>query len=75
MKIAKLTPEQKDQLVGQEYTSGLCFFNPVQDGNNDWIISEQEINFCTNRRFLWVKDLELTELVKPFQPSLGNNID
>lgn len=67
MKVAILTTEQKDQLVGQEFTSGLCYFNPVQDGNNNWIISEQEVNFTTNQRFLWVKDLELSELVLPVQ--------
>ena len=37
------------------------FFNPIQDANDDWIISEEEINFCTNPEFLWVKSLPLIE--------------
>ena len=67
MKVAILSIEQKNLLVGQSFTSGLCYFNPVIDGNNNWIISEKEITFTTNERFLWVKDLELSELVLPIQ--------
>jgi len=61
MKVAILTTEQKNQLVGQEFTSGLCFFNPIQNHNGDWTITEKEINFTTNQRFYWVKDLPLTD--------------
>jgi hypothetical protein len=27
------------------------FFNPMQDENGQWWISEQEVNFCTNWRY------------------------
>jgi hypothetical protein len=55
--IAILTTEQKDQLIGQTY-DGVCFFNPIQDLNNNWVISEQEVNQSSLQ---WVKDLSLSE--------------
>jgi hypothetical protein len=58
--IAILTTEQKDQLVGQTY-DGVCFYNPIQDLNDNWIISEEEIN---QSDLAWLKELTLEE----FQP-------
>jgi len=37
--IAILTTEQKDSLIGQTY-DGECYFNPIQDMNDNWVISE-----------------------------------
>ena len=68
--IAILTTEQKDLLVGQTY-DGVCFYNPIQDINDNWIISEEEIN-QTNLE--WLKQLPLTEyLPKPVENPFGNN--
>ncbi len=68
--IAILTTEQKDQLIGQTY-DGVCFYNPIQDINNNWIISEEEIN-QTNLE--WLKSLPLTEYQpKPMEIPFGNN--
>jgi hypothetical protein len=58
--VGLLTIDQYDQIVGQMYDED-SFFNPIQDENDDWIISEEEINFCTNPEFLWVKSLPLIE--------------
>jgi hypothetical protein len=58
--VGLLTIEQKDLLIGQLYDDD-SYFNPIQDKNDDWIISEEEINFCTNPEFLWVKQLPLIE--------------
>ena len=58
--IAILTTEQKDQLVGQTY-DGVCFYNPIQDANDNWIISQEEIN---QSDLQWLKELALEE----FQP-------
>jgi len=55
--IAQITEQQKDSLIGQTY-DGVCFFNPIQDLNDNWIISEQEINQCSLQ---WLKDLPLSE--------------
>jgi hypothetical protein len=63
--IAILTIEQKDSLIGQTY-DGICYFNPIQDINDNWIISEQEINQSSLQ---WLKDLPLSEyLPKPQTP-------
>ena len=60
MIIAILTLEQKDLLIGQQYTTD-SFFNPIQDFNNNWVISQEEIQQNTNEAFSWLADLELTE--------------
>lgn len=46
MKVRLLTAEQKDQLVGQKY-DGVQFFNPIQDADGNWVISNEEVNGCT----------------------------
>jgi hypothetical protein len=61
--VGLLTLEQKDQLVGQWYDSD-SFFNPLEDVNDNWIISVEEIDQCVNPEFMWVKDLPLI----PYEP-------
>ena len=56
--VGLLTEIQKDELVGQMYAPD-SYFNPIQDLNKNWIISVEEMEFCTNELFLWVKDLPL----------------
>lgn len=60
--VGLLNQEQKDSLVGQLYTDD-SYFNPIQDANDNWIISTEEMINCTNELFLWVKELELIEYV------------
>lgn len=45
MKVRQLTEQQKDQLVGQTY-DGVQYFNPVQDADGNWVISNEEVNAC-----------------------------
>ena len=61
--VGLLTEVQKDELVGQLYTDD-SYFNPIQDADDNWIISIEEMNFCTNVKFMWVKDLDLI----PYNP-------
>lgn len=56
--VGLLTVEQKDSLLLQEFAPD-SYFNPIQDLNNNWIISVEEIANCVNEEFLWVKDLPL----------------
>ncbi len=56
--VGLLTIEQKDLIVGQQYTTD-SFFNPLQDLNDNWIISVEEMEYCTNTEYLWVKELPL----------------
>ncbi len=65
--VGLLTEDQRNQLVGQLYDED-SYFNPIQDANDDWVISTEEINFCTNIEFIWVKDLSLIEYIPKEQP-------
>ena len=70
MKIAQLTQEektiyvglltelQKDELVGQLFDDD-SYFNPIQDENDNWIISIEEIENNVNPTFDWLKELEM----------------
>ena len=56
--VGLLTIEQKDLIVGQEYTTD-SYFNPIQDNLDNWVISIEEMEYCANVDYLWVKDLDL----------------
>jgi hypothetical protein len=56
--VGLLTIEQKNNLLLQWYAPD-CYFNPIQDNADNWVISIEEMEYCTNEEFLWVKDLPL----------------
>jgi len=58
--VGLLTIEQYEQVVGQMYAPD-SYFNPIQDADDNWIISIEEIEFCTVEEFQWVKQLPLIE--------------
>jgi hypothetical protein len=58
--VGLLTEWQKNELVGQLYDED-SYFNPIQDIEDNWIISTEEIEFCVNPEFQWVKDLPLID--------------
>jgi hypothetical protein len=60
--VGLLTPEQVKSLQGVQYTDD-SFFNPLQDASDNWIISVEEMEFCTNIEVMWVKDLPLIEYI------------
>ena len=55
--VGLLTETQKDELIGQLYAP-YSYYNPIQDFNDNWIISVEEIE-CENEQFVWLKDLPL----------------
>ena len=57
IQVGLLTEEQKNELIGKQFMLDV-YFNPIQDNNNNWVISIQEIDQCNNE-FSWVKELEL----------------
>jgi hypothetical protein len=63
IQVGLLTDVQKDELVGQMYDED-SYFNPIQDLNDNWIISVEEIDQCVNSEFMWVKELPLV----PYEP-------
>jgi len=64
MKVALLTIQQKDELVGQLLQAD-WYFNPVQDGNEppNWIISTEEIDNNQNPNYDWITELPLIMLL------------
>ena len=66
--VGLLTLRQKDEIKGQAYSDD-SYFNPIQDINNNWVISTEEMIYCTNEEFMWVKDLELIEYKAKPTPS------
>jgi hypothetical protein len=68
IQVGLLTETQKDSLVGQLYDED-SYFNPIQDISDQWIISIEEMEFCVNPEFAWVKDLPLIDYKpKPSPP-------
>ena len=65
--IAIITELQKDILVGKQFETD-SYFNPIQDLNDNWVISEIEYYHCLglwyldelNLELLFIKDLLLT---------------
>jgi predicted DNA-binding transcriptional regulator len=66
--VGLLTEVQKDELVGQIYTED-SYFNPIQDINDNWVISVEEMEQCVNPNFMWVQDLDLIS----YEPRLVPN--
>jgi hypothetical protein len=56
--VGLLTEKQAIELKGQLYMDN-SFFNPIQDNNDNWVISIEEMDQCVNPEFLWVKNLTL----------------
>ena len=68
IQVVLLTETQKDSLIGQMYDED-SYFNPIQDDFDNWIISIEEMDFCVNPEFQWVKDLPLIDYKpKPSPP-------
>ena len=60
MMVALLTIEQKDQLIGQKYNDD-SYFHPIQDFDDNWIISTEEIEYNIYPEFAWIRELQLIE--------------
>jgi hypothetical protein len=66
--VGLLTEVQKDELIGVAYAPD-SFYNPIQDLNDNWIISVEEIANTINPATEWVKDLPLTIYIPKPTPS------
>ena len=68
MEVLLLTEQQKELLIGNTYCDD-SYFNPIQDINDDWVISLEERDYLTNDNFIWVNNLPIIEYKpKPPQP-------
>ena len=54
--VGIITESQKDELIGLKWTDD-TYFNPVQDCNDNWIISEEEISGNENTSVSWVNNI------------------
>jgi hypothetical protein len=74
--IAIITELQKDILVGKQFEQD-SYFNPIQDLNDNWIISEIEYYYCLGLWYLdecpselvFIKDLSLSV----YEPKISEN--
>ena len=60
--VGLLTESQKEQIQGKEFAKD-SFFNVIQDKNNNWVISIQEMEQATIPPYQWVHDLPLIEYI------------
>jgi hypothetical protein len=60
MKVGLLTIAQKNEIAGQQFAPD-GYFNPIQDVNDNWVISVEEIEQATVPPYDWVKDLPLID--------------
>lgn len=50
--VYEITEQQANLLMFKLCNNDYMLFNPVQDLNNRYVISEQEYNGCTNPEFI-----------------------
>ena len=67
MQVVKITEEQKDLLIGQTW-DGVTFFNPILDAENQYFVSQEEVNGCNKAEFQWLKSCGLIE----YNPVISN---
>jgi hypothetical protein len=67
MQVGLLTIKQKNEIEGKEFAPD-SYFNPIQDLNNNWVISIQEMEQATIPPYDWVHELPLIE----YQPKVIN---
>jgi len=65
--VGLLTEKEKEELVGQWYMPD-SYFNPIQDADDNWVISVEEIAQCENEACMWVKELPLIPYVPKPEP-------
>ena len=60
IQVGLLTELQKDELISVLYAPD-SYFNPIQDINDNWVISQEEMYNNENELVAWVKDLPLID--------------
>lgn len=64
MKVAILDERQK-QSITEQFVQTDWYFYPVQDCNDNWVISDEEINNSIYPQNQWVKSLPLIDWCAP----------
>lgn len=72
--VGVLTEQQVAQVRGATFQPD-SYFNPVQDVYDRWVISAEEIAYCSNPAYLWVKHLDMVAYEpKPTPPLPGMEV-
>ena len=71
--VGLLTIDEKNILEGVQYMPD-TYYNPVQDNDDNWIISTEEIDNTTDVNYLWVKNLPLIPFNPKQKPVTGTTI-
>jgi len=69
MTVRLLTDNQKETLQGKEYRPN-CYFNPIQDNEGNWVISNEEVVQCINPTVMWVNELPVIGYVAKPDPEI-----
>ena len=56
--VAIITEEEKDKLIGRQFMTDV-YFNPIQDLNDNWVISSEEIDQSEDKEIISFKDLRI----------------
>jgi hypothetical protein len=67
MQVGLLTIKQKNEIEGKQFAPD-SYFNPIQDLNDNWVISMQEMEQATIPPYEWVHQLPLID----YQPKVIN---
>jgi hypothetical protein len=67
MQVGLLTIKQKNEIEGKQFAPD-SYFYPIQDKNNNWVISIQEMEQATIPPYDWVHELPLID----YQPKVVN---
>ena len=67
MKVVLLTIDEKNSLVGQLVQPDWYFY-PIQDCNDNWIISTEEVSSSIYPEHEWIKSMTLIDWCQPPQP-------
>lgn len=59
MLVAIITAEQAELLIGQDYDGMGSLFSPIQDNNDNWVISQMEIELNIHQEYNWLNELPL----------------
>jgi hypothetical protein len=73
MEVILLTETQKQEIEGKKFAID-SYFNPIQDLEDNWIVSVEEQEQCTHPDFQWIKQCPRIEYKpKPIEmPSFIN---
>ena len=69
MEVILLTETQKQEIEGKRFAID-SYFNPIQDENNNWIISVEEQDQCIHPDFQWIKQCPRIEYKPKPMPTL-----